>query len=200
MSLLSIRNQFTFYGAYHANAVNVGIHMTCVPLIVWSSYVMGSRLPTPSVFPNIHFKVNDYLMFDFNWPFLHAVAVFLYYFILEPIAAILYFPQLVLTVLTAIAFYHNLDDGFKIGLVVHVVCWLAQFIGHGVYEKRAPALLDNLIGALVLAPLFVHMELLFMLGYKPTLFKQLQNDIGVEITKVRKAEGDKKRAAAIKTE
>jgi len=29
---------------------------------------------------------------------------------------------------------------------VHAICWIAQFIGHGFAEKRAPALLDNLIG------------------------------------------------------
>jgi uncharacterized membrane protein YGL010W len=45
-----------------------------------------------------------------------------------------------------------------------------------------------------LAPFFVHLETLFMLGYRPDFHKQLKNDIGVEIVKVRKAEGNKKRA------
>jgi hypothetical protein len=36
---------------------------------------------------------------------------------------------------------------------------------------------------------------MFMLGYRPTLHKQLQNDIGVEIARMRKAEGDKRRLA-----
>lgn len=34
-----------------------------------------------------------------------------------------------------------------------------------------------------------------MVGYRPALHKQLQNDIGIEIAKMRKAQGDKKRLA-----
>jgi uncharacterized membrane protein YGL010W len=30
--------------------------------------------------------------------------------------------------------------------LIHVGSWIAQFYGHGVHEKRAPALLDNLLG------------------------------------------------------
>jgi 2-hydroxy fatty acid dioxygenase len=33
-----------------------------------------------------------------------------------------------------------------------------------------------------------------MLGYRKDFHKQLKNDIGVEVVKVRKAEGNKKRA------
>lgn len=50
--------------------------------------------------------------------------------------------------------------------------------------------------ALVLAPFFVHLELLFKFGYKPELNKDIHNGIGIEIAKFRKAEGDKKRAGA----
>lgn len=58
-------------------------------------------------------------------------------------------------------------------IAVEIVAWIAQFIGHGVYEGRAPALFDNLLQALVLAPFFVFMELLFMLGYRPELQKRV---------------------------
>ncbi|KAG8920934.1 hypothetical protein FRC00_009341 [Tulasnella sp. 408] len=71
-----------------------------------------------------------------------------------------------------------------------------QFIGHGVAEKRAPALLDNLLGALVLAPFFVHLEILFKFGFFPELQKRVNNGIGVEIAKFRRAEAEKKRKAA----
>lgn len=53
--------------------------------------------------------------------------------------------------------------------------WIAQFIGHGKFEGRAPALLDSLFQSLVLAVFFVFMEVLFMIGYKPQLHKRLQN-------------------------
>ena len=33
-----------------------------------------------------------------------------------------------------------------VAVTVHVLCWIAQFLGHGLAEGRAPALLDNLVG------------------------------------------------------
>lgn len=53
----------------------------------------------------------------------------------------------------------------SIALGVHVVSWILQFVGHGKYEGRKPALLDNLVQALFLAPLFVWYEVLFKLGF-----------------------------------
>lgn len=49
-------------------------------------------------------------------------------------------------------------------LALHIVCWLAQFYGHGAHERRSPALLDNLFQALFMAPIFVLMEALFKVG------------------------------------
>jgi hypothetical protein len=62
-------------------------------------------------------------------------------------------------------------------IALNIASWIAQFIGHGVFEKRAPALFNNLtqgmspydggkvcadpMPALVLAPFFVHLEMLF---------------------------------------
>lgn len=69
---------------------------------------------------------------------------------------------------------------------IHVVSWLAQFIGHGAFEKRAPALLDNLVQALLLAPLFVWMEILFFFGYRPELKQRFDKSVELEIEKFRK--------------
>ena len=66
---------------------------------------------------------------------------------------------------------------------VFIVSWIAQFIGHGVYEGRAPALLDNLMQALVLAPFFVFMEALFKFGYRPELQKRVNDAVEKEVKK-----------------
>ena len=58
---------------------------------------------------------------------------------------LLYTPQAILSVLTASAFAQRADH-LNIALVVHVACWIAQFVGHGIYEGRSPALLDNIVG------------------------------------------------------
>lgn len=52
-------------------------------------------------------------------------------------------------------------------LVVNAVCWAAQIFGHQAFEGRAPALLDNLLVAFVIAPYFVLLECIMHLGYEP---------------------------------
>jgi len=191
-SLFNVNRQLTFYGAYHSNKINVLVHIICVPIILWSFQVMASQIPVPSFIPAIDHKFNDYLIFDLNVSAVIAVLYLLYYFILEPTAALLYTPQMVLSLLTATAFSRS-STRIVYAALIHGVCWIAQFLGHGLAEKRAPALLDNLIGAVVLAPFFVHLEVLFKLGYKPQMHKRLRNEIGKEITKVRQIEAEKRR-------
>lgn len=69
--------------------------------------------------------------------------------------------------------------------------WVLQFIGHGAFEKRAPALLDNLVQAFLLAPLFVWMEILFFLGYRPELRARYHQSVEKEIAAFRKSQDDK---------
>ncbi|KAH9482429.1 2-hydroxy-palmitic acid dioxygenase mpo1 [Psilocybe cubensis] len=190
--IINVEKQLAFYGAYHSNKINVLIHVVCVPLIVWSFQALVAPLPVPSFFPAYHHVVNNYMVFDVNYATVMGVVYLAYYFMLEPIAALLYTPMMTVTVLTATAFSQR--PGFTSqAIAVHAFSWIAQFAGHGFAEGRAPALLDNLLGAVVLAPFFVHLEVLFHLGYRPTMQKRINNAIGVEITKIRKADGEKRR-------
>ncbi|KAJ6357311.1 hypothetical protein OIU78_005217 [Salix suchowensis] len=69
-------------------------------------------------------------------------------------------------------------------LVAQIICWTGQFIGHGVFEKRAPALLDNLVQAFVMAPFFVLLEALqTSFGYEPYpgFHASVQAKIGAQI-------------------
>ncbi|KAG3111393.1 hypothetical protein PI125_g9184 [Phytophthora idaei] len=63
--------------------------------------------------------------------------------------------------------------GWQIALGVHCFAWIMQFIGHGVFERRKPALFDSLDQALVTAPMFVLLEALFAFGYRPELYKRV---------------------------
>ena len=69
----------------------------------------------------------------------------------------------------------------------HISSWVAQFIGHGVFEGRAPALLDNLVQALFLAPFFVWMEILFACGYRPELHARVESAVQREVEKYQKS-------------
>ena len=72
-----------------------------------------------------------------------------------------------------------------------VAAWIAQFLGHGLFEGRAPALLDNLFQALFLAPLFVWLELLFALGYRPELRDRVEKLVAQDIAKYRESKAKK---------
>ena len=72
-----------------------------------------------------------------------------------------------------------------IAIALNVGGWLAQFVGHSKFERRAPALLDNLLQAIFLAPLFVWLEILFMLGYRPELRARIEAAVEREVNKYR---------------
>lgn len=76
-----------------------------------------------------------------------------------------------------------------IAAAVHVISWILQFIGHGKFEGRKPALVDNLVQALFLAPLFVWYEILFKLGFYKNLKKEVDSGIAVELAKLNAKKG-----------
>ncbi|KAK4086648.1 hypothetical protein Purlil1_9038 [Purpureocillium lilacinum] len=118
---------------------------------------------------------------------LGTIAALLYaglYILLEPVAGFVLAAFCVGS--TAFANHMRLEDPkatFQLALVVHVVSWIAQFIGHGAFEGRAPALLDNLVQAIFLAPMFVWLEVLFKLGYRKELQTRVEKQVQVEIAK-----------------
>ncbi|PAV20511.1 hypothetical protein PNOK_0313800 [Pyrrhoderma noxium] len=190
--LLDVVDQLVFYGAYHSNKVNVRIHMICVPILIWTFQIVLASIPPPSVFPHFEHTFNSALLFKPNWAIVQASLYLAYYYLLFPTAAFIYTPQSILSVLSATAVAQN-PENLKYALALHVVCWIAQFYGHGVHERRSPALLDNLIGAIVLAPFFVHLELLFECGYFSGLHKDVRNGIGKEVAKFRRDRAQAKR-------
>ena len=110
-----------------------------------------------------------------------------FYILLEPVAGSVLLPLIISWAafsnhLTSSSHSYNANVA---AIAVQVFAWIAQFVGHGVFEGRAPALLDNLLQALVLAPFFVFMELLFMFGYRPELQKRVNDAVGKEIKRVK---------------
>lgn len=111
---------------------------------------------------------------------------------MEPVAGGMLAPLL----LAATAYANHLTSTYGAtanywALGVHIFSWLAQFVGHGIFEGRAPALLDNLVQALFLAPFFVWMEILFFLGYRPELKSRLDRAVSQDIAKFRTSKGQK---------
>merc|ERR1719339_232421 len=72
-------------------------------------------------------------------------------------------------------------------LAFHVAAWIAQFIGHGVFEGRAPALLDSWDQAFITAPLFVLLEVLFFFGYRNNFYKECMKEVEQNVLEFKKA-------------
>lgn len=114
------------------------------------------------------------------------------YILMEPVAGGLLAPLL----LAGTAYSNHLTNTHGSNanywaLGVFVTSWIAQVVGHGVFERRAPALLDNLVQALFLAPFFVWMEILFFFGYRPELKARVNSAIQKEIEEYRKSKDTK---------
>lgn len=115
-----------------------------------------------------------------------------FYILLEPVAGALVAPIL----LGGTAFANHLLITYGPSMNywfggIHVASWLVQFVGHGVFEGRAPALLDNLVQALLLAPLFVWMEVLFFFGYRPELKARYDESVKKQIAVFREQKNRK---------
>jgi len=181
MSNLDLEKQLCFYGSYHHNKVNIGIHMICVPMILLTSFVLATNsptlIPTPSflTIPNLPLNLGT----------ITAISYSAFYVLLEPVAGSVLVPMLL--GITALGNYFtsstNASSTNKVMIALNVLSWIFQFVGHGVFEGRAPALLDNLVQALFLAPFFVWMEVLFYFGYRPELRARVEKAVEKEIQK-----------------
>ncbi|CBY24741.1 unnamed protein product [Oikopleura dioica] len=163
---MGIIDFYSGYGAYHHNIVNKWIHIICIPLILYSFCGMAD-----------YYKV-EISGFEVNIALLIFSFVYIYYMMLHMFAGFI-----TASVSIIVHFYYVLpliqqgdEATFSHLLAVHIFGWIAQFIGHGVFEGRKPALMDNLLQVFS-APLFVTMEVLFMLGYSPELEVACEKEI-----------------------
>lgn len=76
---------------------------------------------------------------------------------------------------------HRVADGSVVtwlgwGVGVFALGWLIQFVGHW-YEGRKPAFVDDIAGLLV-GPMFVTAEAMFMLGWNKPLMAEIERRAG----------------------
>ncbi|XP_042015447.1 2-hydroxy-palmitic acid dioxygenase mpo1-like [Salvia splendens] len=168
MGMFDLEEQFTFYGAYHNNPINIALHMVFVWPILFTALLLLNFTPPLFSQSPIHLFGQSFLVL--NYGFLCTVIYALYYVSLDKkagsLAAFMCF--LCWAGSSALAHLLGFSLGWKVVLVSQLVCWTGQFIGHGVFEKRAPALLDNLAQAFLMAPFFVLLEALqYAFDYEP---------------------------------
>ncbi|KAI8853163.1 hypothetical protein BC829DRAFT_360214 [Chytridium lagenaria] len=142
MSLFDFNRQFVGYAAYHNNKVNQWIHFVCVPMILWTALVWLQN--TPEFFT---WSLSKEL--PINMAFVLTVIYSGYYVMLHTVIGGMLAPVMVLAFYTSNVFLHSKTEVestlTSLPAGIHIVSWIAQFLGHGLAEKRRPALMDNLL-------------------------------------------------------
>ncbi|CAB4397035.1 DUF962-domain-containing protein [Rhizophagus irregularis] len=191
MGLLNLEEQLVFYAQYHRHKVNVLIHIVCVPLIFWSALVWAANTgPLLSYEEDSLWRLTPFVP---NLSLFSVLFYISYYILLEPVAGALYAPILLYMAYNATNFATDYSDHNTLAGIVQVSSWIMQFIGHGFAEKRSPALKDNLSQAILLAPLFIWLEILFSIGYRSGLQKRVDKSVQLAIDEWKREKESKKK-------
>lgn len=133
---------FHKYAESHQNHTNKLIHWICVPLIVFSLLGLVWAIPFPEI--AVLGRLNGYI----NWATFLILFSIIYYFRLSPALAV---AMLLLIFVFAAAIVtleklHNQSGWppmWQVCLVIFILSWAGQFIGHKI-EGKKPSFLDDL--------------------------------------------------------
>jgi uncharacterized membrane protein YGL010W len=138
------------YGESHRNPVNKTLHWICVPPIVLSVIGFVWSLPVPESFATLSAALGGAWV---NWATLGVVASLAYYFMLSPSLAVGMLPVFAV-MLGIVAWLNSLAWPLWLSsLVIFVVAWIGQFIGHAV-EGRSPSFFKD-VQFLMIGPLWL---------------------------------------------
>ena len=149
----TFEQQVLSYAAYHQNARNKFTHFFGVPLVTFSILVPMSWIK---------------IAYGVSFASIFYLSVLLYYLRLDWRIAILQLPfTMILLMLAGGTADLPFLTSFSIFLATFIGGWIIQFIGH-YFEGKRPALADNLM-QIFNAPLFLTVEVLFLLGFRREL-------------------------------
>jgi uncharacterized membrane protein YGL010W len=133
----ALRSQFADYAAFHTTPGNQACHYVGIPLIVFTLVALLT-----------HASVATLGGFTLTLAEITVVAVTAWCLTLDvPLA-------FVMLVATAASAFLGRSVPVLGALVLFVLGWVFQFVGHYVYEKKAPAFYKNLTHLLV-GPLWI---------------------------------------------
>jgi len=154
----SIEEVLSQYKSVHFNKTNIKTHFIGVPLIIWAVTLLLSLDVFNIVIGSRHLSLTPaYLFFTFT---------LIYYFILHIKLAFGMLFYIVVN-LFLVSFVAGHEYAIYIAIVVFLIGWIFQFIGH-YYEKAKPAFVDDL-GQFLIGPLFLMAEVYFLLGWEKAL-------------------------------
>ena len=162
----TLTDQLAGYAAYHRDRRNIATHLVGIPAIVFAVVVLLSRplLAGPGGLPLT--------------PALAAAAAATAYYVAldRPLGlgmALVFAGMLALAAPIAAG---PTGAWLAWGIGLFVAGWIVQFVGHA-FEGRKPAFLDDVSGLLI-GPLFVAAEVLFLLGARGALRTEIERRAG----------------------
>ena len=134
------------YGSSHKNKTNKIIHWICVPPIVWTVVALFWSLPFPGELSVMGIPI--------NWAIIVMVLAQIYYFKLSTSLALGFLvSNIVLLVLTAYIESVSPWPLWQVAVVVFVLAWIGQFIGHKIEGVRPSFFKD--VQFLLIGPLWL---------------------------------------------
>lgn len=153
-----IEQLFSEYGESHQNGTNKIIHWICVPLIFWTILGFISYIPTP------HFYIPSFGYISIA-SIIALMIVSIFYFRLSVVVGlIMIFLMLIIEYFISLC---NVQFGAKswiVYLVVFIITWILQFVGHKI-EGKKPSFLKDLQFLLV-GPIWLLGFILRKIGVK----------------------------------
>lgn len=137
----TIHQWLSEYGESHQNKTNKTIHWICVPLIMFSLVGLLWSIPKPEIFYKAEFPFNFGVVFM-------VLALFYYMFLSWRLAIGMFF---VLLGLLLGNFYLSMLGNTClciISIIIFVIAWVGQFIGHNI-EGKKPSFLKDLLFLLI---------------------------------------------------
>ncbi|CAB3747760.1 Mpo1 family 2-hydroxy fatty acid dioxygenase [Paraburkholderia solisilvae] len=163
----TLTEQLAGYAAYHRDPRNVATHCVGIPMIVFALGVLLGR-------PAATFGV---LPVEVSPAWILFVAGTIYYLALDVALGIM------MALLSALCVAcgqwiaaQSTPLWLTTGTALFALGWVFQFFGHAAFEHRKPAFVDDLVG-LMIGPLFVLVEALLSVGWRPALRESIERQI-----------------------
>ena len=158
-----LESSFTRYSESHRNKTHVFIHWVCVPLIAFSLLGLVWAIPMPHA--EFLGKLNGFLNLA-TFLILFATVFYLrtsFRLGLAMIVTIWIFSAGIIS-LERMARLHSWPEMWQVCLVIFVLAWAGQFIGHKI-EGKKPSFLEDL-RFLLIGPIWLWAKIFRKLGWR----------------------------------
>lgn len=148
-----LREKFKDYHHYHTNKMNCYTHYLGIPLIAISLFGLLFKLKVNG------FSLGESEILTLNAGSILAILAFIFYFTLDKKISLLFLPVII------IMYVIGTQLNTSTLVVMQVIGWISQYVGHLVYEKKSPAFYKN-VQHILIGPLWIFCKLTGIFKYK----------------------------------